>query len=246
MELRLATQLDKHGLYALWQEAFGDSKETINLFFDAADYKNIPVISENGKIVSALYLIPTEIVSGSKKFSAYYIYAAATLKSQRKKGLMAKLLEFCSQLAKDRNIDYLFLKPEEEKLFNYYEKQGFKTAFYETEKRLYKCENIKKYSYVNWNTTVFELECKFNETELFKSENGLAELETDTDSISVIAFLSENANKLFNDIKKAYPENDIFIGLPSDSKTGIKTGMLKKINDNAENPDNIYLGICLQ
>ena len=248
MEIRLANKLDKNELYALWQEAFGDDENTIDLFFNTAvEYDNVPVISENGEIFSALYLIETEIVKAERSYGAYYVYAAATKKSQRKKGLMAKLLKYSEQLAKKRNIDCLFLRPETEKLYNYYEKQGFKTAFFEKKEPIeYKGEEISDYSFVNWDEKLVSLDCEFQDCGFFKCRYGFAQLDKTGNTVSVNYFVGSNANGILNETAKSFEGFKILVRIPAEREKGKKTGMIKAVGKNAEGLDNIYLGLTLQ
>lgn len=157
MNLRIAGKNDKNQLYRLWQEAFGDAEKDIDLFFKSVIKADNTVVGEtDGKIVSALYLIEAEIVRGDNSYPAYYVYAAATDKKFRRQGIMAKLLEYSSELARQRGVDYLFLHPETEKLYGYYAKNGFKTAFYNG------CDND---GYVKWSEEIKELDRLLNDGE---------------------------------------------------------------------------------
>ncbi len=159
MNIRTAVKNDKEALFRLWREAFGDGDDVIELFFDTViEYDNTVVAEISGEAVSALYLIPAEISHEDRLYSAYYVYAAATLKDFRKRGIMAKLLEYSDILANRRKIDYLFLHPAEEELYAYYAKNGYKTAFY---------EKPDKYDgdFVKWGKDVVELELRLSEGE---------------------------------------------------------------------------------
>lgn len=164
MKIRTAVKNDKEALFRLWREAFGDGDEVIEHFFDTViEYENTVVAEIDGEAVSALYLIPAEISHENKLYSAYYVYAAATLKSFRKRGIMAKLLEFADSLAEHRSIDYLFLHPAEEYLYAYYAKNGYETAFYEK-------EDTFDGDFVKWSEEVIELDRWLGEGE--SDENG--------------------------------------------------------------------------
>lgn len=247
MELRLATEADRKELYFLWNEAFGDGNDTIDLFFDTAlKFENVPVIADEGKILSVLYLIETEIVNSTSSHSAYYIYAAATRKSHRQKGLMAELLEYSARLAGERNIDYLFLCPETEKLYNYYEKQGFKTAFYKSaEVEKYDGEEISPYSFVNWNEAMVMLDCGFQGSDFYKCKFGFAQIEKTAHHILVKYFVSGQANEFLDEIKKDFPDKSLLVCLPSDSG-GKKTGMIRKISDTAPEIRSAYMGLTME
>ncbi len=78
-------------------------------------------IQKDGKIISQLFVIDAELNGGA----VGYIYAAATDKAYRKQGLMQSLIEKAKSY-----YSALALRPASEELYSYYEKFGFKTAFY--------------------------------------------------------------------------------------------------------------------
>lgn len=134
MLLRTATEKDKPALLALWQSAFGDTAETVETFFALCfSPENTLVAETDGGVRAALYLLDSALYTKEKTFRASYIYAAATEKAYRKKGLMRALLQYAKNLCSQRGVDFLFLTPATEDLFAYYGKCGFFPAFAKTE-----------------------------------------------------------------------------------------------------------------
>ena len=130
MDIRIAKKDNIDGLYNLWQECFGDSKEIIDMFFNSSfSLDNTVVCVDDNNVVAMAYMLEESIFINGIKYSAYYLYALATTQSYRKKGIMAQVIEYIIKLSVNRNIDYLFLVPASEKLFNYYKKFGFQNAF---------------------------------------------------------------------------------------------------------------------
>ncbi|MBQ8029392.1 MAG: GNAT family N-acetyltransferase [Clostridia bacterium] len=118
-------------LNALWKEAFGDNDEYINLFFEMVyDSSKTFAIFNEEKIVSALYLLDINLFFEGKLYKGFYLYAAATLESQRGKGYMASLIEEAKAFAEKIGYDFIALVPGEEGLYNYYKKFGFVTSMY--------------------------------------------------------------------------------------------------------------------
>ena len=75
MQLRVAQQKDIPKLYALWEEAFGDTKETVDLFFDTCfQMQNTLVAVCDGQVRSVVYLLRNVLQNGGKSFTASYIY----------------------------------------------------------------------------------------------------------------------------------------------------------------------------
>lgn len=110
----------------LWHEAFGDSREYIKFFLDSHEACTCLSYEENGKLCSMLFLIDGTLCGKS----AYYLFAAATFKSERGKGCMAKLLEKAKNYAVQNGRAYIVLVPAEPSLFDYYLRFGYKTCFY--------------------------------------------------------------------------------------------------------------------
>ncbi|MBO5858326.1 MAG: GNAT family N-acetyltransferase [Clostridia bacterium] len=128
--IRLSVEADKNGLIALWQEAFGDCKEAIDMFLDSRYIpENTVVAEDNGKIVSMLFLLEGKLKINESNFSSYYLYAAATAKSHRGRGFMPELLSFSQNTALSRGVDFICLKPADKSLYNYYSRFGYKSVF---------------------------------------------------------------------------------------------------------------------
>ena len=112
-------------LKLLWQEAFGDPAPVIDAFFATGfSPDRCNCLLQDGKPVSALHWFDCQL--GSKKLA--YIYAVATLKSHRGKGLGRKLLENTHHLLRTKGYTGCLLVPGSEELFGCYETFGYRTA----------------------------------------------------------------------------------------------------------------------
>ena len=129
--IRLSRKEDVADIVALWQEAFGDSEEDV-FFFLNSNYipENTVVFDDNGRIVSVFFLLSGDMRINGVDYPSYYLYAAATLKSYRGKGIMGQMLEFAKNLASGRGVEFICLRPADKSLFDYYAKHGYKTVFY--------------------------------------------------------------------------------------------------------------------
>ena len=117
-------------LRRLWQEAFGDSDETLDAFFARGfSQDRFLCIQENGIPVSALYWFDCEL-DGQK---LAYIYAVATLKSHRGQGLAHRLMAQVHTHLKEQGYAGALLVPGSADLFGFYEKMGYRTATTVTE-----------------------------------------------------------------------------------------------------------------
>ena len=135
MNINLADFSHKKELTELWIEAFGDDEKFILNFMDAymiPEY-NVPIITADGEIASALYLVEFALYSETKILgNCAYLFAAATKKEHRNKGLMSKLVLYSAELCRNRGLKAVFLFPQaqNQKLFDFYAKAGFETIYY--------------------------------------------------------------------------------------------------------------------
>lgn len=112
-------------LKALWQEAFGDSESWLNSFFANCFSENRHhAIWEDEKTVSALYWFDCHL-DGHR---LAYIYAVATAKNYRGRGFAARLMKETHEILKGKGYTGAILVPGEKKLFDFYEKIGYRTA----------------------------------------------------------------------------------------------------------------------
>ena len=128
---RLKQESDTGALLEIWERSFGDSRNYIENFFRfAAKDENTVVSCEDGRAVSAAYLLDCHLNIHGTSYPAYYFYAAATLPEYRGKGHMGAIIRYVISLAEERGIDFVFLVPAEGSLYRYYTRFGFRTCFY--------------------------------------------------------------------------------------------------------------------
>ncbi len=108
---------------ALWSEAFGESEEAVNHFFYTAfSPERSRVAYEDGEALAALYVL--DFFYKGKK--AAYIYALATSKKHRGRGICRRLMEDTHEYLIERGYEFAVLKPGDESLFEFYRKLGYK------------------------------------------------------------------------------------------------------------------------
>lgn len=115
----------KEDIIALWNEAFGDSREYIEFFL--CECPDIVCLgdTEGGRLASMLFLLNGNI----GQYPCKYLYAACTLKQFRGRGLMGELIEYAKKYCVEAGFDFIFLVPGEEGLYSYYKKFGFEPKF---------------------------------------------------------------------------------------------------------------------
>ena len=110
---------------ALWQEAFGESEAWLDNFFDRCfSPDRTHAIWQNGELVSALYWFDCHL----ENHRLAYLYAVATAKTYRGRGLATRLMGETHQILKEKGYAGAILVPGEAELFGFYEKLGYRTA----------------------------------------------------------------------------------------------------------------------
>jgi len=123
---RLSVNTDLPAILALWGEAFGDSPEAVSYFFQSFPNCISYVAEDAGMVVSMVHALPQTL---SPDIPAAYIYAVATRRSHRGKGLCRKLMAFAESDLQRRGFSCAVLTPGELGLFDYYETLGYQIAF---------------------------------------------------------------------------------------------------------------------
>ena len=124
---RIAKQSDMPGIISLWGETFGDSREQVKAFFAAFPDCRSYVAVEGGGVVSMVHALPQTL---SPNISAVYLYAVATHKAHRGKGLCRNLMAFAEEDLKAQGVAACVLTPGEPFLFRFYENLAYETAFF--------------------------------------------------------------------------------------------------------------------
>ncbi|TGY62369.1 GNAT family N-acetyltransferase [Parabacteroides distasonis] len=120
----------KQQIVNLWRTCFRDSEAFISLYFDRV-YKdeNTMTIEKDGKIVSALQIVPYTMTYLGNEISVGYISGACTAPEERGQGLMRELLQKTFEEMERREIAISTLIPADPWLFDYYREQGYTEAF---------------------------------------------------------------------------------------------------------------------
>jgi GNAT superfamily N-acetyltransferase len=119
-------------LKALWVEAFEDPEAYADFFFKHRfrDISTFVYIIDNIPI-SMAFVFDEELYHNGTYVNAGYIYGVATAKAFQGKGYSTKVLKHIQSI-----YPTTFLIPATERLFNFYSRNGYKTAFIIKEKNL--------------------------------------------------------------------------------------------------------------
>ncbi len=113
-----ASERHREQIIALWSGAFGDKIEDVKRYLETL-FKYFLVYEEDGIVKGILSVLPISFC-GKK---GGYIYAVTTHKDYRGQGICNKLMEYVKA---DKTYDFLVLKPQNDGLFEFYGKMGFK------------------------------------------------------------------------------------------------------------------------
>lgn len=128
---RITIMSVKDDIKRLWQEAFGDTKEFVDMYFDSvytdADAMTLEV---DGRMVSSLLLQPYLLRFHGETLPVAYVSGAATRRQSRGKGYMSQLMLNALQSARERGAMGVALIPADVYLYDYYARMDFATVFY--------------------------------------------------------------------------------------------------------------------
>ncbi len=125
--IKLLENIEKQNIRPLYEHCFyEDGQEFTDYYFAKCLPHNEVLVKEiDGEIVSAVHLVPKNVVMGSLKTNVMYIYGVATFNGYRNKGFITELF---SEILKKmyENMDaFTYLIPSNEKNAKIYEKFGF-------------------------------------------------------------------------------------------------------------------------
>ncbi|MDR3269320.1 MAG: GNAT family N-acetyltransferase [Tannerella sp.] len=120
----------KQQVIDLWKTSFEDTDDFIRLYFERVyREEHTLTLRENGRMISALQMLPYEITYRGATVPAAYICGVCTLPSERGKGRMNRLMLQAMDVMRDRNYALTVLIPASDRLFDYYERFGYTKAF---------------------------------------------------------------------------------------------------------------------
>ena len=112
-------------LKGLWKEAFSDTDEFLSSFWNSAfSADRCRCVTVDGKAVSALYWF--DCSCRGRKIA--YLYAIATLKEYRGRGICRALMEDTRRHMSSLGYSGAVLVPGGRELFGFYEKLGYRTC----------------------------------------------------------------------------------------------------------------------
>lgn len=120
----------KDEVKALWKLCFNDSDEFTDMYFSRRYHDEITTtVREDGRIISALQMIPYPMTFCGEVIDTSYISGACTHPHYRAHGAMRRLLNETHRRMYQDGVLLSTLIPAEEWLFGYYARSGYTPAF---------------------------------------------------------------------------------------------------------------------
>lgn len=128
MNIEFARQEDREELKEVYHACFpGDPDSFWDFELDCRmQADNILVYREQGRIISTVQVLPEQLVVNGKNYPVQYIYAAATLPEAQGRGLMGAMLHYAHDLARERGQRFSVLITQNDTLFDFYSKFGYR------------------------------------------------------------------------------------------------------------------------
>ena len=255
-------------LVDLWKTVFGDDEKYIRLFEPYLENFDVFVVKEDGKIVSAFYLLGAEIKKDCRVFKGKYLYAAATYEEYRSKGYMSSLINEAVLIYKNK-VDFISLVPADEGLYSYYGRFGFKALMYNYRTNL-RCEsecrtdgikttngsyinNKRRISFDNLHlltdiTMEYAVDCYGYFGSYFKRYDDAVILYVDDEKTLYEAIAEEKSQKNISELIKNLFSGEITVITQfslNENSEKIKCGMICAFSDELENTDEIYMNHTL-
>lgn len=175
------------GIKNLWAEAFGDSVDQIEKYLrNMYCEKDILLYVEDDEVCAMASMLGVS----SKNIKGRYIYAVATAKKYRGRGICKKLMSRIEEEIKARGEEFSILVPAEKSLFEFYKKLGYSQTVFKPKETKYKLsdgecsareyfsirENLfKDYDLIEWDEKSLEYILSLGETKILENGAGYFE-----------------------------------------------------------------------
>ncbi len=125
---------NRYALIDLWGQAFGDESDFVSDMYACGYLKpsDIFALTVDGRLAAALFLPEYRICVGGEDLPIRLLSCVATDPAQQGRGYMSLLISRALSLVRGDCCGVCVI-PVSEKLYSFYEKIGFKTAFYYSE-----------------------------------------------------------------------------------------------------------------
>ena len=110
----------------MWMEAFPDSEEYVDFYFDYVCLNNkIVTLREDGILTGMLHLNPyTFSKAGKEQYRTYFITGAVVREGYRQQGRLKRMLQYAFSVLESEGIRFVYINPNDER---YFTSSGFQT-----------------------------------------------------------------------------------------------------------------------
>ena len=134
--IRFGKKEDQKRLEELFDLCFPGEEGFVRWFFQKIWKPENTLLLGEEPLQAMLQLLPVQLCRGETCGRGRYIYGVGTHPSFRGKGLAGALLEEARKKGEEQGIDLLMLIPQEPSLFEYYQRFGYRTAFWMEERSI--------------------------------------------------------------------------------------------------------------
>ena len=260
--LRRAEEKDRKELLALWQEAFGDSQQDIEQFFefnmDTADV----FVEDDGGISAALYGLPCTLEWEGGSLSVRYIYAVATSLNKRGQGIMSRLIPFAHEQMGKTGVQAFWLYPADSGLMKFYERFGYRpilsarkgviaakkvdlpveelTSYDAAELRR---QLLSRKNAVNWSGSALAYAAEFYEARWYRIGDALALVHNESGVLEIPEMLSDDLTLTAQALCTRFNAKQAEVTLPYWCDGEAKAMPMLRMSQGS--PDALYAGLEL-
>lgn len=264
-----ADRKDITQLKSLWLGCFDDTREAVDLFFDAnLGRMRAFCAKDNDQVVSALYLLDVTL-NGQK---AHYLCGASTKENYRKNGVMSGLIQFALEAARRDGDKFSALMPANTSLYKYYARFGYKAECF-AEKRVFSRDEFLNFKNFNELSGKVTYDFEHLQTTRFKNNfllwnnefgkfacdyyrlygvcviltNDCFALFEENDGCAEVFYAASASESLLAKrlLENSSAERFIIINKAKDNFNKEKYGMIKSLDDNMKIPNDVFIGITL-
>lgn len=128
--IQFANDSLKQQVWDMWKTVFGDTNDYMEIYFrDKYSNENTLLYMIDEKAVASLQMLNYNISFYGEEVPIIYLSGLVTLPEHRGQGYMKQLIYRCFEVAAKREIPLLILVPQENWLFDFYDKYGFAKTF---------------------------------------------------------------------------------------------------------------------
>ena len=119
---------DLTGIRTIWEEQFTTESEYLSVMFGEIIPNCTSYVCKDGnKVISALSLMPMLFIDDNKgtRLNGWYMFGVTTLRDYWGKRIAAQTIEYASSEMEKEGFSFIFERPANQTLNNYYSKLGF-------------------------------------------------------------------------------------------------------------------------